>query len=795
MNPILFPASATTFNTNGIGRLKCVSCEVTEERNGAYELEAEISVDTEHYADIVHSAIIAVIPFDGGSIQAFRIYKITKPLGNTFTVYARHISYQLTNIPARPFTATSASDALAGFKTNAMEACPFTFWTDKTTRATYNQTRPESIRARLGGQQGSILDVYGGEYEWDNWTVKLWNNRGADNHVTLRYGKNIIDLKQEENIENTITGIVPYWCSEDSVQYYNGVVEADTAENFPYKRTVPYDFSEDFESEPTPQELKARAERYIIRNQIGIPAINITVNFVALWQTEEYKDVLPLQRVNLCDYVTIEFEKLGIQAKAKVIKTVYDVLNERYSSISLGEARTDLASYIVGLHATATNAQAAVATTQNTVTEKFITFEQVMNDAIEDATDSIVGAKGGNVVTRFINGKPSEILIMDNTDMAMAKNVWRWNIGGLGYSHNGINGPYGTALTLSRDDKESGQIVADFITAGQMTADVIKVGRLEDLNKINYWDMKTGEFKLTASAKVGSQTLQQYTSNAANTAVNAQTQDSIFNKLTNGGKEQGIYLKDGLVYINAEYLRTGVIKDATGQNMWDLKNGVLNVSKNATFGGSLNAATGTFKGSLQAATGSFSGEIKGGSIKIGGNVDGNDPNFKVETNGKLTCKQFEVPTGNAGSIGCDVLHCNNLNVAYNVDVSGNLDAGYVGASVGSFGTVYANSGPWDDSDKRLKDDIQNIDPETALKFLLALSPKSYKLKKTGRDATGFIAQDVLKVMSELGVSYPLVKEKEDGFYALNYTNLIALIVSAIQNLVKEVRRGDSKSSD
>lgn len=793
MNPILFPASATTFNTNGIGRLKCVSCEVTEERNGAYELEAEISVDTEHYADIVHSAIIAVIPFDGGSIQAFRIYKITKPLGNTFTVYARHISYQLTNIPTRPFTAQNVTSALAGLKSYAIEACPFTFWTDKTTAANYSQMKPESIRARLGGQQGSILDVYGGEYEWDNWNVKLWNNRGADNHVTLRYGKNIIDLKQEENIENTITGIVPYWCSENSVQYYNGVVEADTAENFPYKRTVPYDFSEDFENEPTPQELKARAERYIIRNQIGIPAINITVNFVALWQTEEYKDVLPLQRVNLCDYVTIEFEKLGIQAKAKVIKTVYDVLNERYSSISLGEARTDLASYIVGLHTTATNAQAAVATTQNTVTEKFITFEQVMNDAIEDATDSIVGAKGGNVVTRFINGKPSEILIMDNTDMTMAKNVWRWNIGGLGYSSSGINGPYGTAITLSREDGKSGQIVADFITAGQMTADIIKVGRLEDLNKTNYWDMKTGEFKLTAGAKVGSQTLQQYTSNAANTAVNAQTQDSIFNKLTNGGKDQGIYLKDGRVYINAEYLRTGIIKDATGQNMWDLGKGILKVSKNATFGGI-----------LQAATGSFSGEIKGGSIKIGGNVDGDDPNFKVDTTGKLTCKQFDVPTGNAGSIGCDVLHCNSLDVSLNANVSGRfslsagtIDAPTITGGYADFRQLHVDNPPWayDDSDKRLKENIQNIDSETALKFLLALSPKSYKLKKTGRDATGFIAQDILKVMSELGVSYPLVKEKEDGFYALNYTNLIALIVSAIQNLVREVRRDDSKSSD
>ena len=213
---------------------------------------------------------------------------------------------------------------------------------------------------------------------------------------------------------------------------------------------------------------------------------------MALWQTEEYKDIAPLQRVNLCDWVTIQFEKLGISAKAKVIKTVYDVLTERYKSIELGEARTDFASYVVGLSAqTAQNAE-AVSTNKNYVMTqidtKLLAFEDVMNEAIEDATDQIRGANGGNIVTRLnAQGQPYELLIMDNTDIQAARNVWRWNIGGLGYSSTGYNGRYGTAIT------QSGAIVADYITAGTMTANLIRAGILRDLNNKNYWNLETGE--------------------------------------------------------------------------------------------------------------------------------------------------------------------------------------------------------------------------------------------------------------------------------------------------------------
>lgn len=710
MIPKLFAPSATSFTTNGIGSLtELISCEVTEERNGIYELEAQISIEARHYSEITHSAIIGAVPCDGGTVQGFRIYKITRPINGIVTIKARHISGQLSNIPVRPFTAANVGAALAGLKNNSMQTNPFTFWTDKSTVAAYNQTKPESVRARLGGQEGSVLDVFGGEYEWNNWTVRLWNNRGQDRAVTLMYGKNITDVRQEENIENTITGIVPFWAGgEDEVVYYNGIVEADTVQNFPYRRTVVHDFSSDFTEKPTAQQLKARAERYVIRNQIGIPHVSIKVSFVALWQTEEYKDVAPLQEVKLCDYVTIIFEKLGITAKAKVVKTVYDVLNERYSSIELGDARQDFASYVVGLATQTEETAAAVASNKNLVSsqisEALVTFQGVMNEAIESATDQIVGAKGGNIVTRMNDqGLPVELLITDNLDLQMAKNIWRWNIGGLGYSSKGYNGPYGLAIT------QNGAIVADFITVGTLTANLIRAGILRDLNGKNWWNLETGEMVIS---------------------------------------------------------------------------------------GRLNAASGTFAGELQAATGSFSGQIKGGSIAIGGTAS--VPVFAVGADGKVTMRNFELDgVGNAATIGCSVMNCENLRAGTAViegDLhmnggtvyAGDVQASYVSASTVDCGTIYCENPPWtsiyDDSDERLKKNIEDIDGKNALKFILALDPKSYTFRKDGRDALGFIAQDIKKTMKELHVSYPLIKENENGMLSLNYTNLIALIVAVIQEI-------------
>ena len=460
MKPILFPANATSFNTNGLGRLEPTKCTVIEERNGQYELSCIVPVSSPHYSDIRNNMIIAVSPSDGATIQAFRIYQITEPLNGLVTLSARHISYDLSYNSVMPFTANSCSAALLGLNSYAVETQPFTFWTDKSVVADFAVKVPQPIRSCLGGQRGSILDVYGGVYEWDNWTVKLWTRRGSDNGVTLRYGKNITDLSQEQNLESVVTGIVPFWANESTVVTLpEKSVDSAYASQYPYKRTVPVDFSSEWESTPTAAQLRARAQSYVVANKIGIPKISLKVSFVALWQTEEYKTVAPLERVKLCDTVHIIFERYNIDAVAEVVRTEWDVLNERYLSIELGEARANLANTLVQMNEQ-TN-QALAETTSE------------LQGAIDRATNIITGQNGGWLkINSDSNNRPYELLIMDAPDETKATKLWRWNIGGLGYSKDGYEGPYGIAMTMD------GEIVANFITSGEMSANHVRAGLL-----------------------------------------------------------------------------------------------------------------------------------------------------------------------------------------------------------------------------------------------------------------------------------------------------------------------------
>lgn len=467
MKPVLFPANATTFTKQGLGALSdAIECIVTEERNGEYELYMSYPQDGAHYDGLINSNIIAAVPSEGTERQGFRIYKVTRPISGIVSVYAQHVSYQASYIPVAPFTASGIDKAIAGLKTNALEACPFTITTDITSNATYTQQTPESLRARLGGQQGSLLDVYGGEYEFDNFNIKLWKARGAASGATLRYGKNIVDVNQEENIENTYTGIVPYWKNEE--EYISlSPVRADTAANFPFNRTIAVDFSSNFEEMPTEAQLLAAAKAYIKRNNIGVPKVSISVSFVALWQTEEYKNLAPLESVKLCDTVQVYFEKLGISTTAKVHKTTWDVLRERYESIEIGDVRHTLSS-----------------TVANTAGEIKTTIKKAAADtqkAVNNATKLITGQKGGYVILHLDaeTKQPYEFLIMDTDDIDTATNVWRWNAAGWGFSSNGYNGPYNLAATMD------GAIIADFIKAGTMEADRIKGGTLTLGGEVN----------------------------------------------------------------------------------------------------------------------------------------------------------------------------------------------------------------------------------------------------------------------------------------------------------------------
>ena len=474
MKPRLYPENETNFESNGLGPLSdALTCTVEENRNGAFELSMEYPVTGVLFDELKHGSIIFAPPNDSSEPQPFRVYGKSTPLSGVVTVRAKHISYQLSHIPVSPFTAGSCAAALQGLKTNAVEPCPFDFWTDKETVATFTVKEPASARSLLGGVAGSVLDVYGGEYEFDRYKVKLHKARGTDSGVVIAYGKNLVDIDQEESIENTITGVYPYYKDTDGnvLELPEKVVSSASAQNFPYPRTVPLDCSQEWQETPSVEQLRAYASAYVEKEGIGVPSVSLKVSFVPLWQTEEYKAIAPAERLNLCDIATVRFEKLGVNARAKVVQTVYDVLAGRYESITLGEASTNLADTIVAQDK-AINAKADTSD---------------LEAAAANASAWITGNKGGYVVLRRnADGQPYELLIMDKPTIEEATKVWRFNKSGLGYSSTGYNGTYGLAMT------QDGQIVADYITTGTLSANLLRAGVLQD---------KTGKvFKLDLDA-------------------------------------------------------------------------------------------------------------------------------------------------------------------------------------------------------------------------------------------------------------------------------------------------------
>jgi phage minor structural protein len=356
---------------------------------------------------------------------------------------------------------SSAQSALQMLFDRAMVSHPFSFTTDVTKAGTFDSDGLYSIRGMLAGTTGSILQSFGGEYEFDNWRVILHSARGTKTGVVLDYGKNITDFKQEENIENTSTSVVAYWenSSSDSgvTRVVGDIQNSDNVNRFPYNRPLLLDCSQDYKDAPTKGQLNAKAQRYIKANNIGVPSVSIDVSFVALWQTEEYKDIAPLEKVHLCDTLTVRFSKLGVETTAKVIKTEYNVLMNRYNKISIGDTKYTLADTILNISDEIKQSSAKMATD--------------MQNAIDHATRLINGGLGGYVVItpNETTGYPEEILIMDTPSKQTAKNVIRLNKNGIGFSlGNGYDGPFQSAWTID------GAFNANWITAGVLTAITIQ---------------------------------------------------------------------------------------------------------------------------------------------------------------------------------------------------------------------------------------------------------------------------------------------------------------------------------
>jgi len=495
MIPVLYRKDEIDFTSNGLGRLvDCITGSATEEVNGSYEIEFEYPTDGNLFDYMIeHGGVVYTIHDDRKDLQAFDIYSHTTPLDGFVTFRARHISYRLNPIMVKPFTAVSCADAMQGIKANSATRNPFTFWTDKNVGTGFELDHPESARALLGGKEGSILDVYGkGEYEFDMFNVKLYLNRGRKTDVTIRYGKNLKELNREYDESDTFSAIAPYWKNDEEVVYLPEIVVVSdsvpvedmpwTDENgeyihgtngepiyFRYARIEPVamDLSASFDEKPTVEQLREKARQYLANNKPWEPHENITIDFEALWQTTEYESVAALERLALCDSASIYYPEIGIIVEnKKIIKTQYDFLNERYLQMEFGALQSSLAETITeAVQSDINDLRAAVAQSASSYD---------LERAIEEATKAITGGLGGHLVIKMnANEEPEELLIMDTDNIATAVNVWRWNLNGLGHSHNGYNGPFSdVALTMD------GKINASMITTGILNAALIQTGTM-----------------------------------------------------------------------------------------------------------------------------------------------------------------------------------------------------------------------------------------------------------------------------------------------------------------------------
>lgn len=499
----LYSPTETEFLTNGLGSLgDATSCIVTEEANGSFELEMVYPVTGRRYKDIENRCIIFAKPNPVDPPQAFRIYEISKPMDGLVTYYAAHISYDLSGYPVKPFTADSCISAFTGLKANSVINHPFNFWTDKEVVSPFTLTTPVSSRTVLGGVQGSILDTYGGEYKFDNFMVRLYVNRGMDRGVTIRYGKNLTDLNQEENCSNVYTGAMPYWESfeGDLVQLPELYIPAEGSYNF--TRIMTLDLSTYFDEAPTEAELRERAQKYMKDNKIGTPKVSLTVSFAQLEQTEEYKNLAPLERVELCDTIQVEFPEMAVSSKAKVCETVYDVIRGRYISVTIGEVRSSISDTVIAQ--------------EDNMTQMEQQTSSRLQGAINRATNWIVNGKGYMVAVKDDAGNWIEICSLDTPNIDEAINVWRWNNGGFGHSSHGYNGPYDTAIT------QEGEIVADFITTGTLTATLIQAGVLQSRDgETFYLDIENGVLKMKAKEfQISGKTVDEIADEKATDALN-----------------------------------------------------------------------------------------------------------------------------------------------------------------------------------------------------------------------------------------------------------------------------------
>ena len=342
MIPILYEKTETAFDSNGLGRLRdAIECKVTEERNGIYECDFQYPVDGAHFNDIRIGRIIGVTHDESDDIQPFDIVSYEKPINGVVSFHCVHISYRQSYLTVTGSSIQSLADAF-DLLADAEPENPFSYQTDKTTVAYMSAAdgKPHTVRSLLGGTEGSILDAYGGEYEWNKFTVILHNQRGVQRDFKIRYGVNMTEYNEDTDSEGTYQSVIPFWT--DGTTTIIGDKQTGSQSTVTGRgETVPLDVTDKFEEQPTKAQVEAMGLSVLNSKNTALPTQTISVSFIRL-QDLGYEGLGSLLQCKLCDTIGVIFPDYGQEGQFKIVKTVWNVLEDRFEEMDLGDLSISL---------------------------------------------------------------------------------------------------------------------------------------------------------------------------------------------------------------------------------------------------------------------------------------------------------------------------------------------------------------------------------------------------------------------------------------------------------------------
>lgn len=665
MIPTLYEEYETQYISNGLGRLSdAISCVITQNNSGIYELNMEYPIDGLHAEEITNNRIIYAQPEKNKGPQPFRIRNIEKTIDRKMAITARHNCYDLNyyackqfgeieispyqvtpslyddneeyigvlrdiiiyNVAAsstkwtltltypsagvlanqlttsnyiyaqpaierdlvmfditeviaptlqdptykvtaeadvvpyvpREYNRMSVAHALNHISsyTNLMQSCPFNFSVRPTTpddtwitsqRQFWNDI-PKSVKPLLQGSEGSVVDVFGGQWEFDHYNCILHESRGSDNGVQYRYGKNITSIKERINIDEIYTHAFSFWkgtasssTDTEEGEYYTktgtilNILDSQYSAMFPTQRTLIIDASDNYEKEPTVEQLDSYTRKYVSNHSSGTPTVTIEVSIVDLASTKEYEDILSLEQVNLYDTVTVVFPWLGINVKSKVTEIQYDALKEKNNKVSIGNITTKLSNII--------------AQNKRDIVQTKYDLKKWADRAIERATQAVSGWNGGNIRKNYnaTDHKQQSVYIMNADNMDNATKAIKLDAYGIGISDSGAEGNYiymvnlsGRNIFFTDEFAEDGDTNASFLQRGEISSG--------DGQNRSYWNIEDNEIYLILKGLRSTEdvtferdlTVQSDTNINGNLAV-----DGTFNLKVNGAlKDVGDWLDD-----------------------------------------------------------------------------------------------------------------------------------------------------------------------------------------------------------------------------------------------------------